>query len=146
VTLDYVAHSTGAYLDLELDDYAVASGETMQLDDISITKTGPGPALPLAQSPTLEGLSFAARLTPNPVHGTGDLLFSTTRGGAVKVEVFDVAGRLVSQPLDEAFVPAGHHGVTLTGADGGRRLGAGAYFYRLQAAEGSRIGKFVVVE
>jgi hypothetical protein len=52
----------------------------------------------------------------------------------------------VSQPLDAALVPAGHHGVSVATRNGTTRLSAGTYFYRLRAAEGIKSGRFVVME
>jgi len=137
--------STGS-LDLQIIDTPAVAGEIFQIDDVSIVKTSPAPALPLVQMPLEHGLTFAARMIPNPVRTQGDLVFTTTKPGAVRIQVFDVEGRLVRQPLDEAFVPAGSHAVSLAKPSGETRLSSGTYFYRLDAAEGVKSGRFVVTK
>jgi len=84
---------------------------------------------------------FAARLAPNPLVGAGALTFAVTRAGAVKIELFEVSGRHVGT-LHDGWAAAGVHAVPLEP----RRLPPGTYFYRLQAAEGSKQGRFVVLE
>ncbi len=106
-----------------------------------------GAAVPLAQGlGASETMIFKASAYPNPLRETGELLFTTTRPGAVHVQVFDLAGRLVGQPLDEPWVAAGHHRLTLRAEDAGRRLSAGVYFYRVRASEGQRVGRFLVLK
>jgi hypothetical protein len=147
LTLNIVSAGAGSTLDMQIVDTPVVAGEVFQLDDISYLRTSPA-AQPLVQSPASfeQGMVFAAHMTPNPVRAQGELLFTTTKPGAITVQVFDVTGRLVSQPLDGAFVPVGHHGVSVATRTGTARLSAGTYFYRLRAAEGIKAGRFVVME
>jgi hypothetical protein len=145
ITIDYVTRTAGSFLDVEVNDYPVASSETIQIDDVSITKVGSEPAPPLAQQlVAVTPLAFAAHPSSNPLPPGGELRFSTTRAGGVRVEVFDLQGRLVSRPLDEPFVAAGRHAVHPFA--GAARPGAGLYFYRLRADEGVRFGSFVLLQ
>jgi hypothetical protein len=91
-------------------------------------------------------LAFETRVIPCPVDGAGVLEFTTTRPGRVRVDVYDVGGRRTRPPLEFAFLPAGHHEVVLVRRESPRGVNAGIYFYRVQAAEGVRNGRFVVIE
>ena len=47
--------------------------------------------------------------------------------------------------MDERDAAAGLHLLTITTNAGGERLDPGIYFYRIEAAEGVRTGRFVVL-
>jgi hypothetical protein len=79
------------------------------------------------------------------MRGDGELRFSTTRPGAVRVEVFDPSGRLVQKPVDE-FLGAGRHVVSLQRRDGKMTMSPGCYFYRVRTAEGVKQGRITIVE
>ena len=44
------------------------------------------------------------------------------------------------------MLPAGRHPLRFEAHHGGRRLAAGMYFYRLDAAEGRLGGRFVILD
>lgn len=73
---------------------------------------------------------------PNPFNPRTILKFSTARPGEVRLEIFDIRGRLVRLLLAEPL-PAGGHEVVWDGLDkNGRSLSSGQYFARLTAAQG----------
>jgi hypothetical protein len=83
---------------------------------------------------------------PNPVANATHLAWTQTRAAKTTVTIYDVGGRRVRAVADAALA-AGPHGVEwdLTDA-GGRRVGAGLYFVRLDVAgEGSRTTRLTVV-
>jgi hypothetical protein len=83
-------------------------------------------------------------VAPNPTRGSATLRFDLPRAGTVTAEVFDVRGALVARLADREFA-AGQVALTWNGTDRrGRRMGAGAYFYRVQTPDGRQIGKIVV--
>jgi hypothetical protein len=137
ISFDYSTRKAGSYLDIEINDYPVSSGETIQIDDIAITRTA------VAGVEDGHGASFAASLSPNPMRSGGELRFTITRPGPVRVDLYDLAGRRVASPLNASYLPAGRHAVTFTTA---LQLSAGCYFYRLEAVEGARQGRFVILE
>jgi len=64
--------------------------------------------------------------------------------GRVRLEIFDVTGRLIRSLLD-AKLPAGAHDVTWDGADGsGSTVASGMYFYKM-TTEGFVSAKKLVV-
>jgi hypothetical protein len=83
------------------------------------------------------GGTSAATVSPNPFNPAGTLTFTTARPGRAKVELFDVAGRLVRTILDEPSLGAGVHEVRIEGrGQRGESLASGIYFIRGVSAEG----------
>jgi hypothetical protein len=63
------------------------------------------------------------------------------------VDIFDVAGRRVRELVDDMDAPAGAHQVRFDGrSSNGQRLGAGVYFYRIDAGEGMSRGRLVILK
>ena len=88
-----------------------------------------GPAVGV--DPAVSG-SFAVSISPNPgLHGTA-IRFVVPEPGPVKIDLFDVRGRLVRSVLDKTM-PAGHAEIRWNGDDAiGRPAQAGIYFLRVQ--------------
>jgi flagellar hook assembly protein FlgD len=69
---------------------------------------------------------------PNPFNPTTTIRYGLPGPNVVRLEIFDVAGRLVRRLKGGALEPAGFHQVTWQGRnDRGRELGSGVYLYRL---------------
>ena len=146
IAAEITTRRTGSVIETEVKDYPATSGEVFQIDDFSITRVGPEPALadrsgPLAASGARR---FSAAISRNPARGPVALEFALTVPGMVRVQVFDVRGRQMFAPI-EAARGVGRHRVTLAG-DGAERLQPGAYFYRMSAPEGVTAGKFVILD
>jgi hypothetical protein len=93
----------------------------------------------VAQTPTTYALLPAC---PNPFNPTTTVSFQLPLAGQVKLQVFDVAGRLVATLLD-GVKEIGTHQVAFNGRD----LASGLYFVRMQATEGPfGAGKFSSVQ
>jgi hypothetical protein len=92
-------------------------------------------ALPSGAALALLGVS------PHPFRDRARVAFSIAEAGPVRVEVFDVGGRLIQTPLAERLEP-GRHEVTLDGA----AFGPGLYFYRVTAGHAVRSGKLMRIE
>jgi hypothetical protein len=74
-------------------------------------------------------------VTPNPIRVRGTLNFLTQQEGPVRIEIYDIQGRLVAVPLDDPNLSAGEHSVEIPLRDrSGTPLGAGVYFYRVNEA------------
>ncbi len=75
------------------------------------------------------------RAAPNPFGGHTDIAFELPRAQAVRLAVFNVAGRRVTNLVDGTLA-AGRHARAWDGRDReGRLQPAGVYFYRLQTAD-----------
>ena len=82
---------------------------------------------------------------PNPVVDTTALRFSTARAGGVLLRLFDVRGREVRRLFD-AVVDPGRYLVHWDGRDDrGLRLQPGIYILRLDAPEGTRTRKLLLM-
>jgi hypothetical protein len=145
VTIDYLSRTADSFLDIEINDYPVAASEVFIVDDINIVRVSGGASAASAARAGTPAPAFGARLSSNPVGPQGELRFTTTRDGRVRLRIFDAQGRAVLQPLDEAWMAAGSHRITLRAPAAGSTVAAGAYFYRLDAAEGVLNGRFTIV-
>jgi PKD repeat protein len=93
------------------------------------------------------GNALAASVSPNPLNPAGVLTFHTSRAGAVTIAMFDPAGRLVRTILKDSSVDAGYHDATIDGKrDDGSKLPSGVYFYRIDSAEGTAMGRIVLLK
>jgi hypothetical protein len=84
---------------------------------------------------------------PNPFNPTTKISFDLARDGHVKLQVFDVSGRLV-RTLANAKMSAGRGlSVTWNGLnDGGGRVASGVYFYQLVTDDFTATRKMVVLK
>jgi len=98
-----------------------------------------------APTEILNVVPLAPRLYPSPFRSAATLSFATSRPGVLRVDVVDVAGRRVRQLANDMDAPAGMHELTISTNGGGEPLGQGIYFYRIEAGEGLRTGRFVVL-
>ena len=82
---------------------------------------------------------------PNPFNPSTVIRFHLSRTGPVRLEIFNALGQLV-QTLVDGSLPAGIHQVRWDGTNlQGRRVPAGVYLYRLEAAGQSRVRKMVLL-
>lgn len=87
-------------------------------------------------------LKFGVRVRQNPSAGGTGILLTTTRGGFVKVRLFDLSGRLVGTLLNERYVDPGEHLAAVTSP---MVRASGVYFYKVEAPEGTRSGRIIVL-
>ena len=111
-------------------------GVTLRVHSSGTTDVPPG-------SPPVTALSLSPP-RPNPFSGSTAIRYALPHGGAVRLEVFDLAGRRV-RTLVAASQTAGPHEVSWDGrANGGQRLGAGLYLCRFElAGQGVRTTKLL---
>ena len=83
---------------------------------------------------------------PNPFNPETEIRFELRRAGSVRLGVYDVAGRRVAVLADGVRAAGGHH-VTWRGRDdAGRLLPSGAYYVRLETAEGRDTRKVMLLK
>jgi hypothetical protein len=91
-----------------------------------------------------DGVTLAPN-APNPFSRSTTLAFELPRDGEAKLEILDVAGRVV-RTLAVGALPAGRHHRTWDARDdAGRDAAAGVYFYRLATASGAAVNRMVLV-
>jgi len=95
--------------------------------DVEVTVRGP-----------VSGSALEASVSPNPLNPQTKLLYITTKPGVVKIQMFDLQGRLVRSIQDATYTAAGQHEVTVDGrGNHGEKLASGVYFIRGETAEGT---------
>ena len=91
------------------------------------------------------GLASAV-ISPNPLNPKATLTFATSKPGSVRVELFDVQGRLIRTLMDEPSASAGYHDVTIDGQDANRsRLASGIYYVKVRTSTDGEITKAVAI-
>jgi hypothetical protein len=70
---------------------------------------------------------------PNPFNPSTTIKFSLNKEANVKINVYDLSGRLLMQLVNETK-PSGEHSVLFDGST----LSSGVYFYRMEVFEGGR--------
>src|SRR5258705_477060 len=85
----------------------------------------------------VSGSALAASVSPNPLNPASTLRFATSKPGSVKVEMFDLQGRLVRTIVTETFMGAGEHEARIDGrGQRGEKLASGVYFVRGVTVDG----------
>jgi PKD repeat protein len=88
----------------------------------------------------------SASISPNPLNPSAVLTFATSKQGAVKVQLFDVQGRLIKTLMDESAAVAGYHDVRIDGRDNsGNRLASGVYYVMIQSAWDGKETKSITI-
>jgi hypothetical protein len=85
---------------------------------------------------------YAAK--PNPFTRRADIRFRLASRGKVRLQIYDVSGRLVRALVDEALA-AGEHAVVWDGLDaGGRQAESGVYWMQMETHDGYRSCKNII--
>ncbi|MBK7141035.1 MAG: T9SS type A sorting domain-containing protein [bacterium] len=83
---------------------------------------------------------------PNPFNPTTVIEFALPRASNVKIELYDITGRLV-RTLTDGSMSAGTHKVSFDGrSSSGNQLASGVYFYRLQANDFTATKKMLLMK
>jgi hypothetical protein len=118
------------------------SGGGSPLDGVFAVR---GPDLdPASVEPDLPTRTWLAEAAPNPSSSAVRIAFDLARAGAIRLEVFDLAGRRM-KTLASGYLPAGRYERRwLLDAAAGRAVARGVYFVRL-AAPGTNLVRRLVI-
>lgn len=95
------------------------------------------------EGPAGSGLGLA--IHPNPFNPKTTIQYKLSVSGPVRLQIFDLRGRLVTDLVDET-VSAGQHEVTWYGRDSnGREVPSGVYVSRLEAGSQVAYGRMTLV-
>lgn len=95
--------------------------------------------------PGLPTRFLLAQSRPNPATGASEIAFELPQAARVRLSVYDATGRLVARLVDETL-PAGRHAARWDARSAAAEpLGAGVYFYRLEAGSYEATRKMVLV-
>jgi hypothetical protein len=127
----------------QYDFYTIATDQAGNVEGAKTVAEGTVSFGPLAvdtvrQAPLRYALYPSA---PNPFHASTVLRFELPVAAEASLEVFDVAGRRVAEPLRPKRLVAGRHSVTFR-AEG---LRSGMYFCRLKAGRFEQTVKLVLI-
>ena len=106
-----------------------------------------GVAIGISDDPKVPSTPRLGHFNPNPYRGSGrgSVTFTLPTEERARVDIFDIAGRLVNTVYDR-IAPAGPTAINWTGTDlTGRIVPNGVYFYRLLAGGKSISRKMVVI-
>ena len=91
------------------------------------------------------GMGFGVRVLGDGDQGV-QLVVATAKEGRLRIRLYDMQGRVAASIADEPFVSAGVRSFDIrSGRNEAGSLASGIYFYRVDAAEGARKGKIVLV-
>lgn len=128
---------------LMVDGYSTATGS------YTLTLNGGLANAILPQQKDWAGLPRVTELmanTPNPFKGSTAIAFSLAERGDVRLEVLDLAGRVVATLAEGTFEP-GSHTLRWGGLDAkGNAVAKGVYFHRLSAPGFTQTRKMIVLE
>jgi hypothetical protein len=107
-----------------------------------------GPGTGIGEQPGDSPLPSRLQLAvyPNPFNPVTEVKYVVPQAGRVKLQVFDVSGRVVATLVD-AVLPPGEHRTTWNGKDsGGATVSAGIYFMRAVSGGSSVTTKAVLLK
>ncbi len=83
---------------------------------------------------------------PNPFNPATSITFAIPRSGHVRVEIFDILGRLVAT-VHDGDLAAGEHTVVWDGTNNtGEAVASGIYLYRVRFGDSDRTRKMILVK
>lgn len=143
VAVEHLCEAAGSTLDLRILDYPEVAGESFLVDNVSVhTVVGNSPFTPPGAVLGLAG----PIVFPSPMAGRATLRFALSQSGPLKVEIYDVTGRVLRTLADDPQALPGQFEYPLDlETDQGRSSGSGVYFYRITAREGTVTGRFLAV-
>ena len=130
-------------------DDASAPGGVASSAALRFQVFGPHGAVPEAPVavPDAPAMARLQPAFPNPFTVGTTLRFELTGATNVELAVYDVAGRLQKRLDSRAIAVPGSYAVAWDGTDdGGRRVPAGVYFYRLVTAQGVQTARVVRIQ
>ncbi|NLP10537.1 T9SS type A sorting domain-containing protein, partial [bacterium] len=78
---------------------------------------------------------------PNPFNPTTTIRFATPENGVVKIQVYDLLGKVVAT-LHDGKLAAGHHQFIFSGVS----MPSGIYFYRVESKNFNSVKKMMLVK
>lgn len=79
---------------------------------------------------------------PNPFNPTTTIPFDLQRAAPVSLKIFNIAGQLVAEVLDQQVMAAGHHQISFDGS----QLASGMYIYTISAGNFHDARKMILMK
>ncbi|MBL0340604.1 MAG: T9SS type A sorting domain-containing protein [Bacteroidetes bacterium] len=114
-------------------EYSQNTGNNIYIDDINITGTS---------TVGIQDVEFLATLSvyPNPTNGLSNISFSLSEPQTMKIEITDVAGRIV-EVVENNKLQEGNYNYSF-----GKNLSEGVYFVRFQSNDNDLTRKVIVTK
>jgi photosystem II stability/assembly factor-like uncharacterized protein len=77
---------------------------------------------------------------PNPFNPSTNINFSVPITGLVKLQIFDINGKLIAEPVNE-ILASGNYSISYNASD----LSSGIYYYKMQAGKFSETKKMILL-
>jgi hypothetical protein len=131
---------------LRASDGSIYAGTTPNGDVFRyVPQTGVEEGQPVEVQPAMPSEYRLSQNYPNPFNASTSIRFWLPRAGRVRIEVYDILGRLVNTLVD-GHCQAGIHSIRFDGRDGGgRELSSGVYVCRMEAGEFVGVRKLVLL-
>jgi hypothetical protein len=143
VLQDHLPLTDHVQLRFVADDSGANSLVEALIDDFVLTVEEPTVAVPVAAAP---GAFSLGRIAPNPASTSPEIRFSVPAATSVKLQIYDVSGRLVRSLLDAA-VPSGEGRILWDRRTvSGHRAGAGMYYVRMEAPGFTKVRPVLLLE
>lgn len=114
-------------------------------DRVLVITEGAGPSA--VEEAPINGVFALRGNTPNPFNPATVIRYELPRESAVRLQVFDIRGRLVTNLRSGEVEAAGSHQVVWNGRDSGdRQVSSGTYFYRLEADGHQAVRRMVLLK
>jgi len=98
---------------------------------------------PVGQAPPVP--NSLAQNIPNPFNPNTTIRYSVSQSGPVAIRVYNAGGALVRTLVSAPHAPGAYEARWDGKDEGGRRLGSGVYFYRIESAGGFRAAKKLIL-
>jgi sugar lactone lactonase YvrE len=93
----------------------------------------------------LPPVNFLGPARPNPTRGEATIEYGLAKESPVTLSIYNVTGQVVKE-INQGKQKAGYYSLTWDGRSNlGHKVGAGVYFYRLQAGNWAKTRKMVVI-
>jgi hypothetical protein len=141
---DYVSLTNQVRLRFVAQDQSPGSLVEAAVDDFTLTAVR-SPATDVT-APSDDLPTGIVSCGPNPSGGALSVVYRTGAQGPARLDLYDVAGRLVRTLHDAATTPGEHH-LAFDGCDlAGRRLPSGVYFLRMETPAGVQIRQVAILK
>lgn len=134
IRLEGILADSTRYLQYKVIMETSDHSNTPELAEVAFAYTQVG----IGEGESSEIQSWSLRASENPSHGFFSALVSVPEAGLVKLSLYDVSGRVITQTSQE--LPIGTHSVNFTG------LAEGVYFCKMSAGEFSATERIVIID
>jgi PKD repeat protein len=145
-TSDTVQHPTHTYTMVDTFTVTLITGNSCSRDTLIMVDAVRVPGLS-AVGDVVPSRYALEQNVPNPFNPMTTIYFELPEAANVRLQVFDISGRLVRNLLNGASMGAGRQDVVWNGKDdSGQQVAAGVYFYHMSTGSFSETKRMVLVK